>query len=1122
MKNFIQFSVEKIVTVFMVVIAIIIFGVVSFNRLTTDLIPDINLPFAVVVTTYPGATPEEVEQEVTVPLENSLQTTTNILEVTSTSAENFSMIMLEFSSGTSMDSAVIEMREGLNMVLDGLPDSASNPNIIRLNPDMLPVMSFSVTHDDMDLPELTEWLNDTLSPRVERVPGVASLNISGGYESEVRIQIDQALLDEKNDDIAEQIEELKDMIEAFSGERPDFSAPRIDKEMMSGILQAQNFAFPAGFINYSGANYMVRVGDELADLAEIRNLKVFEFDSPMPGIDIPTVRIEDVATVELVNAEDRQYSKVNGNEAVSVSIQKGSEYATTDVADGVNAALLELAEEEEGLNVTVLFDQGEYINLATGSVINNLIIGGILAIVVLFVFLRNVRMTFVIGVAIPISLTFAIVLIYLSGITLNIVSLGGLALGIGMLVDNSIVVIENIYRMRSEGKTRKEAAIRGTHQVAGAIIASTLTTIGVFLPIMFIEDFIREIFYQLALTITFSLLASLLIALTFVPTVANRILKEEQENNDNKTSLFDSVKTGYEKVLSVLFKVKALALIVVALLFGVSILAATSRGFEFFPATDEGTLQATMEYVADTPMDYDDFEQLLDQLGEALRTFDDIETVGITYGGGNMMGFMFGGGDDQVTLNIVLREDRDLTTVEMADQIQAFLEANYEDFEISVQGTEMDTAAVIGAGIQFRIRGNDLQTLSAEAERLAEALGEIDGLRDIDAGLDRQTEEIKITVDKDVAIQYGLTVGGILMQVSEYLEGPEMVTTLRMNQQNYDVYIYDDGQERQRTIENIDELKTLVVGQNPFDEDEVIALEDVAEIDDTHTGFPSINHFNGVRSITVSADFERGYNATLVGEEVDAMLEDYDVAEGYELTVLGENEEIVAAIETLILVGALGIALVYMIMASQFQSLTYPFIIMMTIPLAFTGGFGILYIFGLPVSIVALIGLIILSGVVVNNGIVLVDYINQLRERGYELMDAIVIAGRTRLRPIFMTALTTILALSAMAIGIGQGDEMMQPMAITAIGGLIYATFLTIFIIPIMYDLLTRYGRYVFGFVFVVVGLVVAILYGLEGNYWLMGIGLLTIFASVLAVFLVPQTQKEQVQMNVGRDDHES
>jgi len=562
---------------------------------------------------------------------------------------------------------------------------------------------------------------------------------------------------------------------------------------------------------------------------------------------------------------------------------------------------------------------------------------------------------------------------------------------------------------------------------------------------------------------------------------------------------------------------------VVVALFGLSVFAAISRGFEFFPATDEGTLQATMEYSADTPLDYDELEQLLDQLGDALMTFDDVETVGVTFGGADMMGFMFGGGDNQVTLNIVLRDDRDLTTIEMADEIQGFLEANYQDFEISVQGTEMDTAAVIGAGIQFRIRGNDLTTLRSEAERLANALSEIEGLRDIDAGLGRETEDIKITVDKDTAIQYGLTVGGILMQVSEYLEGPEMVTTLRMNQQNYDVYIYDDGQEKQRSIEDLDELKALVVGQNPFDETETITLEDVATVElSSEEAFETISRFNGVRSLTVSADFKSGYNATLVGEDVNDMMADYEVAEGYELTVLGENEEIMAAIETLVLVGALGIALVYMIMASQFQSLTYPFIIMMTIPLAFTGGFGILYIFGLPVSIVALIGLIILSGVVVNNGIVLVDYINQLRERGYELMDAIVIAGRTRLRPIFMTALTTILALSAMAIGIGQGDEMMQPMAITAIGGLIYATFLTIFIIPIMYELLTRFGRYLFGLLFAVIGLVVALFFALDGEFVLMIIGLFVAVMSVLAMIFVPKTEKEQVQMSTGRDDDES
>jgi len=1073
MRNLIKFSVEKAITVFMVVIAVIIFGVVSFNRLTTDLFPDVNIPYAVVVTTYPGASHEEVEQEVTVPLENILLTTTNIKEVQSVSQENFSMIILEFSPATRMDNAVVEMRESLNFVLDDLPENASNPNIIRLNPDMLPVMNFSVSYEGIDLAELTAWVNEELSPRVERVEGVASLNLRGGYDSEIRVMIDADALQAVNDEIDTALSELKDILQAGGQELPeDFPDLTIDKNHIGNILNAQNFSFPAGFLNIENAAYLVRVGDGLEDIDTIRNLILFEFDAPMPQVNFPTVRIDDVATTDFVSARDQQYSKVNGSEAITISIQKGSEYATTNVTGGINDVLRQLSEEHEDFTVTILLDQGEYIEQSTGSVVNNLVIGGILAIIVLMIFLRSLRMTFIVGVAIPVSLLFAVVMIYLSGITLNIVSLGGLALGIGMLVDNSIVVIENIFRMKRDGASNKVAAIRGTHQVGGAIVASTLTTIGVFLPVMFIEDFIREIFYQLAMTITFSLVASLVIALTFVPAIANRIMKENGKTETVRTKgrSFEKIKNVYEKALRSVFRVKALVMVSVLLLFVAASTMAISRGFEFFPATDEGTLQATLEVRPDEPIDFTTISDRLDTLTDTLLDYDEVETVGITFGAGGAMSMGFGsiGSQDTATVNIVLREDRERSTMEMRDVIVALLERDYDMFDTSVQGTEMDTAALIGSGIQVRLRGNDLDELRQEALDLATALEEIDGLRDIDAGLGRESREIRITVDKEEAIKYGLTVGGVLGFMAEYLSAPSVQTVVRMNGQNYNLYVYDDGEESRVTLPTLDALRETVVGQDYITE-EPVTLADVASVE-FEPGFPVINRFNGARSITVSADFMTGYNTTLVANEVEDFMTTHELPSGFDYQILGEDEAVMEAINTLILVGALGILIVYMVMASQFQSFTYPFIIMTTIPLAFTGGFLILYVAGMPVSIVALIGLIILSGVVVNNGIVLVDYINQLRARNMKLTDAIVEAGRTRIRPIFMTALTTILALSAMAIGIGQGDELMQPMALTAIGGLVYATFLTIFIVPIMYYGMTKYGRYIFGGLIVLVG----------------------------------------------------
>jgi len=1093
MKGLINYSVEKMITVLMVVLAVIIFGVVSFTRLTTDLFPAVNIPYAVVVTTYPGATPDEVEQVVSIPLENTLQTTTNIQEVTTTSQENFSLTMLEFAGDTDMDTAVIEMRESLNMLIDSWPDSVGYPQIIRLNPDMLPVMNFSVGYQGMDLEELTQWVENDLSPRLERVPGVASLNISGAYESEIRVTLDQEAIDQYND-------EIKTMLENVPNS-PDFS---IDKEHVNNILEAQNFSFPAGFVNVNGIDYMVRVGDDLESLEEIEELLIFNFD--IPFMELPTIRLNDIASIESVNASERSYSKVNGDDAITITIQKGSDYATTEVAEGVNNVLDEVMDEDSNVDFTVLLDQGEYIEMSTGNVINNLLLGGILAILILFIFLRNFRVTFIVGVAIPVSLLAAIIMIYLSGITLNIVSLGGLALGIGMLVDNSIVVMENIFRMKKDGKSNKEASVRGAYQVAGAVTASTLTTIGVFLPIIFIEDFVRDIFVQLGLTIAFSLLASLVISLTLVPTIANKILKEKQEpiDKNKKTPFFDKVKGAYGVALKGLFKVKIVVIIAVMILFGLSIYASTSRGFEFFPATDEGTLNITIEMDANDPLEFNEFTETLDQISTDIASYRDVESVGITVGGGDMMMLMgSGGGENTATANVVLRSDRNQTTTEMRDDIAEMLEGKYTNLFFEVAGTEADTEMLIGTGIQVRLTGLELDTLREEASGLQALLQGVEGVREVDPGFGQNTEEIKITVDKDLAMENSLTVAQVLGIVSQTLQGPEVVTEVRLNGSTYDVYVYDELESERVNVESIAFFENLVVGQDMATE-EPILLSDIASID-IEPGYSSITRINGVRALTISATLDTDANATLVSDDVEEILEDYQLPTGYDYELLGENEEIMAALTNLLLVGAIGIILVYMIMASQFQSLTYPFIIMITVPLAFTGGLGALYIFGMPVSIVSVIGLIILAGVVVNNGIVLVDYINQLRERGRSLEDAIIEAGKTRLRPIFMTALTTILALTGLAIGIGEGAELMQPMAITSVGGLIYATFLTIFVVPIMYYSVSRNGRYIFGLLLSALGLGAGIYFFINGEILYGSLGIAVVILSVLLMLFLPK-----------------
>ena len=1097
MKGFAKYSVEKAITVFMAVIIVAIFGVVSFTRLTTDLFPSMNIPYAVVITTYIGASPDEVEEIVTKPLEETFATTSNNKNLTSISQENISIIMLEFESETNMDSAIIEMREKLDMALPYLPDEVGNPMIIKINPDLMPIMQFSVSMEGMTQQELTEFVDEEVLPQVDKIGGVASVSISGAYDSEISVVLDDDAIADLNTEISAAL--------TLAGYTPtEIESLQLDKGMISDILQAQNFEFPVGYINVEGVNYLVRVGDEFSSLEEIEDLVIFDF-FPM----MPIITLDDLAEVSFINANEKEYSKVNGENAITLTIQKSSNFPTTDVTKEIIKTMIEL-EDLEGLEYTILLDQGEYINQSTGSVINNLLMGASLAVIILFIFLRSFRATFIVGIAIPISLLFAIILIYLSGITLNIVSLGGLALGIGMLVDNSIVVMENIFRLKREGASNKDAAIKGTAQVGGAITASTLTTISVFIPIIFIEGFIKEIFIQMALTITFSLLASLMIALTLVPSVASKIFKEKIEETKESKGL-EKFKDVYEKVFKFSFKYKFVILPIILILFIGSIFLASTNGFEYFPEADEGQLSIVVSNPKDDPLSYDDFIGILDDINDEILLYEYVETVGITLGGNQEM-FLGITDADSATVNVILEDDRSLKTIEIQGILSDMIEDDFSEIEYSISGSMDMSQAFTGSGIQVQISGYDLEVLKTEAIKITTLLSTVEGLKDIDNGVGKEADEIKITVDKAEAIKYGITTAQVMGVIALNLQGEELVTTLSMNGNIYDIYVYDQFSNSSDTVYTIEEIENFVVGVNVMNPLVPVFVDDVASVE-LIKGFTSINRENGSRVITISAQFEEGYNGSLVSIDVEDKLEGYELPVGYEYVILGENEEIMTAFNVLGLAVLLGIVLIYMIMAAQFQSLTYPFIIMFTIPLAFTGGFFILYFANMSISVVSVIGLIILTGVVVNNGIVIVDYTNQLIEEGKEIMDALLEAGRTRLRPVIMTALTTILALTTMALGIGEGAEMIQPMAVTSIGGLIYATMLTLVIVPIMYYIISKHTRMVLGVVSILVvsaSTVVATV--IFGYIWTIYIGIPLVIIMTLLLIFFPKKGVELVE----------
>jgi HAE1 family hydrophobic/amphiphilic exporter-1 len=1132
MKNIAKFSVEKAITVFMAVIVVIVFGVVSYTRISTDLFPSMNIPYAIVVTTYVGASPEEVEEEVTKPLEATLATTTNISTITSQSQENVSLVILEFNSDANMDSVVIEMRENLDMVTSSFADEVGSPMIIKLNPDMMPIMQFSVSSADMDQIELTSYVNDEVLPLIERIAGVASVDVSGAYESEVRVVLDDSKLEDLNDEL----EALYLMMDPDDNMEDMY----LDKDLISDILAAQNFAFPVGYAELQGVNYLVRVGDEFADVDEINDLILFDMSSqiilmldgvlqgmgysydeidtvpsmileqPMVAMLLHSSFIEPITLesillydVDYVDANEREYTKINGNNSISITVQKSANFATTDVTNELLTVISGI-EETDDVDFTILLDQGEYINQSTGSVTDNLLIGAVLAVFVLVLFLRSFRATFIVGVAIPISLLFAIILIYLSGITLNIVSLGGLALGIGMLVDNSIVVMENIFRMKKLGHSNKEAAIEGTKQVGGAIMASTITTIAVFVPIIFIEGFIKEIFMQMALTITFSLLASLMIALTLVPAISSKILKENEGSKEEKG--INAFKKGYEAIFKFMFRFKYIVLVVVMILFGGSIYLAYGNGFEYFPASDEGQLNIDISNPNDAPLTYEEFVVVLDDLTGDLMEYEDVDTVGATLG--SLQGSFLGiGSSDSASISVILSDDRTKTTGEYEALFTTLLSNDYSEIEFAISGSQQQTSMLTGSGLQIELHGNDLATLKEEAIKIADVLNTVDGLTNVDNGVGRESEEVKITVDKDVAISYNVMNAVVMGVVAQSIAPEEVVTEISVEGSLYNIYVYGydpENPDPEDIIDTLEEIEGIIVGSyydTDLGETLPVTVGMVASVEYVK-GFTTINRVDGSRTITISAEYEDGVNTTEVAAAAEqALNDDYTVPTNYEYIILGENEEVMEAVNVLLLAIVLAIALIYMVMASQFQSLTYPFIIMFTIPLAFTGGFAILWLANMTISVVALIGFVILIGVVVNNGIVLVDYTNQLREEGYSVNRALLEAGKTRLRPIIMTALTTILALSTMALGFGQGSEMMQPMAVTTVGGLLYATILTLFIVPIMYYLVTNYAKQIFGY-----GIGVILLLGAGASYYVTSNLYILIGVAVLGVLLITFT----------------
>ncbi len=812
----------------------------------------------------------------------------------------------------------------------------------------------------------------------------------------------------------------------------------ITMQTVATILGAENMSMPAGYVYDASENqYMVRVGDKFASLDELKNVKIFSLG--LEGVD--DVRLCDVARVEISDNSAETFTKVDGEDGILLSIEKQSTFSTTDVAKRVAEKNAELMNSESGLSIIDLFNQGDYIDIIVDSVLSNLVSGGALAILILLIFLMDYRPTIIIAFSIPLSVVAAFVCMYFTGITLNVLSLSGLALGVGMLVDNSIVAIENIYRLRNEEHLPiLTACIQGVSQISGALLASTLTTICVFLPVVFVTGMAHDLFSDIGLTIAYSLLASLVVAMTLVPSMAAALLKRQKKVR--KQPIFAAIQRGYVRLLKGALRFKPIVLLIAIALLAVTVLQVPKMGMSFMPQVN--STQMTASLALDDQMEESEQRAQALELMNRVGEISGVQTVGLN--SGSTMSMLSGNSGSTLSYYIIVDSNAGRDNVDIARDIRAI--ADDMKLDLTVQTSTMDISMLTGTGISVNVRGDDMDTLRSIASDVADIVRTVDGAQNVSDGLESSVPEMRITVDKEKAIDKGLTVGQVIQFVATKLAGKTEITQATLDGKNLSIYIID-GRNAGVTP---DDLEDLEMEATLGDKTEMVRIGDIASVEEA-ASFTSISRENQQRVVTVSFTVGEGYASNHVSDELEKKLADYAVPDGYEIELAGENETVTGIMSDMVFVLGIAIVLIFLIMVAQFQSFKSPIIVMFTLPLAFTGGLAALLLTGMDLSIVAMVGFLVLSGVIVNNGIVFVDSVNQMRIGGMSKRDALIETGRVRLRPILMTALTTILGMSTMAFGTGMGAEMMQPMAVVVIGGLTYATLMTLFVVPILYDI---------------------------------------------------------------------
>ena len=1358
-----KFSVKKPFTILVMVVAIIILGFVSLSGMTTDLLPKMSLPYLLVITTYPGASPEKVESSVSEPVESALGSISGVKNVYSMSYENYGIVELEFADGTDMDSAMVKVSSALDSVKSALPEECGSPNIMEISMDMMASVYLAASYEGKDIQETSRFVEDTLIPYLERQEGVTSISDIGIVENSISVDLNQDKIDVLNekilaktndafadavdqlndakkqlleseqkladstqelvdgqkdiddgrtklDDAQKELDEQKEKLEDAKGSLEDqkkdtenklatasqaldqlnalqtdlltlqaqeaslkatitqieksleeqgkttkdipnvvagldqmstvltsslmnltdqnstyvnsalaaanpamslhslgideatwdtltpegrkellqktadgyqtqkallsgykdyvssLNSLQIEKagvqaavsaaeaelkksgvsytdiekakieaaagfgaasaqissgqsalnsaqttldsnkesldsaqdqitegwdsiadakkqladgwdqyntslenfevqkaealrnanadqlvnmQTLSQLIYAQNFAMPAGYLDDAEDNsWLLKVGSNYESVDELSNIVLTNIE------DIGDVRLCDVADITVIDNADDSYARLNGQSAVVLSVFKSSTAGTNEVSKNIAAAISELEEQYPGLSVLTLMDQGDYITMIINGVLQSMIVGAALAILILALFLKDVKPTIVVAVSIPLSVLTALILMYFTGISLNMMSLSGLALGIGMLVDNSIVVIENIYRLRSKGVGAARAAVQGTKQVAGAIIASTLTTVCVFLPMVFTAGTVRELMMPISLTIIFTLAASLLIAMTVVPAAGSTLLRNSKEK---KHPFFDKVQDIYGKMLAFCLKVKVVPLAIAIGLLVYSIWAVMRMGIVMIPDMTSNQIEISVQMPEDT--DKEECYKRADQVLDAMTTIDGIGDVGAMAGGDTTLVASSSGMSDstydQFTF-LVLTENENAGKEEVNRICREIEERTADiDCELTISTGMSEMSTMMGSGLSVKVYGDDLDTLTKITQDICDLAATIPGYENISNGQEEPDQVIRLVLDKDAAMRKGLTVAQIFSELNGKLTESTDAATVTIDGEDMKIVVKDGRKPLTREnlldynfeIQTTDDNGNTVTEDHPLSEFATLKLEE---------GVQSINRENQSRYMTVTATVAEGSNATLLSRELQPLIDAYELPDGYTIDTAGESDMVNQMVIQMSKVLLLGLALIYLVMVAQFQSLLSPFIVLFTVPLAFTGGLIGLLLMNEPLSVMGMMGFVVLLGTVVNNGIVFVDYANQLRVGGLERREALIATGKTRMRPILMTALTTILAMVSLLFGDDLSSQMSKGMAIVVAGGLAYATLMTLFIIPVMYDILFK------------------------------------------------------------------